>query len=158
MKRIDCILANSGFAEYLRRIATLEADRIFCRHDLAHMLDVCRVAWILSLEGGYGEARDVVYAAGLLHDIGRWQEYETGCDHAEAGAELAGPILEACGYDDDEKTKVKLAILGHRNGEERSTLGELLYKADKISRPCASCAALNVCKRFPDHQAPEFEY
>ena len=27
-------------------------------------------------------AKEVIYAAGLLHDIGKWQEYKTGIDHA----------------------------------------------------------------------------
>ncbi len=158
MERIDCILANGTFKDCVKRNMESEKDRIFCRHDMSHMLDVCRVAWILNLESGLLLPKEMVYAAGLLHDIGRWQEYLTGRDHSEAGAELAEEILGSCGFNDEDIRAIVAAILEHRERSENSKLGALISRADKASRPCFDCPAIGRCKRFVDNHKPSLDY
>ncbi|RQD78378.1 MAG: HD domain-containing protein, partial [Candidatus Syntrophonatronum acetioxidans] len=89
MERINRILENKYFQEYLQNIYRWEVNRKFCCHDFEHSLAVARIAYLISLEKGKIWPQDIIYAAAFLHDIGRWQEYEGGRDHAEASAELA---------------------------------------------------------------------
>ncbi|MFW5649211.1 MAG: HD domain-containing protein [Candidatus Alkaliphilus sp. MAG34] len=147
MERVNCILEDTGFLEHIAKIKKLEKDRIFCRHDLNHLLDVCRIAWILNLEEKLLIDKDKVYAAALLHDIGRWVEYETGQDHAIISGELAEDILDRCGFSESEKTDIIGAIKGHRKKEHSTDLGRILYRADKLSRPCFNCEAIDQCKK-----------
>lgn len=91
MERIDAIVRDPLFQECLAKTAEIEKEREFCKHDLQHFVDVARITYILILESGAlwsfikdndlkgtREAKEVVYAAGILHDIGRWRQYETG--------------------------------------------------------------------------------
>ena len=71
MKRVNAILRHPLFEQKLRLLDELEAERIFCRHDLTHLMDVARLMWIDVLEKGLGIDRELVYAAALLHDLGR---------------------------------------------------------------------------------------
>lgn len=43
---------------------------------MSHLLDVARIAYIRNLEKGYGFRKDVIYAAAVLHDIGKALQYE----------------------------------------------------------------------------------
>ena len=40
MNRINAILKDPEYQTYLREIGICEKDRIFCRHNMAHFLDV----------------------------------------------------------------------------------------------------------------------
>ncbi len=148
MKRINGILKDPDFINYLNKNIEAEADRIFCRHDMAHFLDVARIARILSIEKNLDINKELLYAAGLLHDIGRWMEYESGEDHAEASKELAQKILARHGFTKEEKKEILNAIEDHRKGGGTSILADLLYRADKYSRNCALCDAKTACKKF----------
>ncbi|KXG74998.1 HD domain-containing protein [Thermotalea metallivorans] len=159
MERINKILNHPQYIEYLARNAQAEADRVFCRHDLPHAIDVARVAYILALEKKLVLQKDIIYAAALLHDIGRWKEYQEGIDHAVAGAELASEILMDCGFSEDEKNLISEAIKTHRIAVPQTTdLGAILYESDKISRLCSQCPAINQCKHFTDGRHPVLFY
>lgn len=163
MYRVDRILKDSWYQQCLANNAALEKERRFCRHDLQHMLDVARIAYMLVLEdssGGEaaatregmlktGTVKEVVYAAGLLHDMARWKEYETGEDHALTGSFMAGPVLDRAGYDAAEKEIIVTAIREHRSGgREASLLGQYLCTADDLSRPCSRCGARTECHKI----------
>ena len=77
----------------MEQIRVLEQDRIFCRHDTTHFLDVARIAYIENLENGLGLAKEEIYAAALLHDIGRHLQYTRGIPHEQASAMEAEGIL-----------------------------------------------------------------
>ena len=128
-------------------IARLEQDRVFCRHDRAHLLDVARLAYMENLERGLGVDKELIYAAALLHDIGRHLQYTKNIPHDEAGAQLAEIIMAACGFSPAEREEVAQAILQHRGGGARSRdgLAALRYRADKASRACLICAAEPKC-------------
>src|SRR5690554_2000500 len=98
MKRINNILVDKSYLLHLKKIKEQEIHRIFCKHDITHFLDVARIAWIITLERKLLFEKETVYACGLLHDIGRWLEYEDGTDHAHASGKMCVEILERNGF------------------------------------------------------------
>lgn len=147
MERVDKILNHDLYKEYLERNEQAEAERRFCRHNVGHLLDVARIGMLFNLTEAYGLPEELVYAAALLHDIGRFRQYEDGTPHERASAQLAPQILRECGFDDNETDVITEAIGNHRNAavlEERNLNG-LLYRADKASRACYICAAAQEC-------------
>jgi len=146
LHRINCILQNEKFKEYVRKIQEYEISREFCHHHMGHFLDVARIAYIQVLENKLGIAKDTVYAAALLHDIGRWMQYESGISHEKAGVLLAEEILIECGYEKQEIECILKAIGDHRNTRDlKDSLSELLYSSDKLSRSCFNCNAYKKC-------------
>ena len=81
MKRIDQILSHPVFREQFALLQEAEKDRIFCRHTMEHFLDVARLMYIYNLEDQAGFSKEMIYAAGLLHDIGRYEQMEKGTPH-----------------------------------------------------------------------------
>ncbi len=158
MKRINCIILNNEYISHIKKIEVAEKDRVFCHHDMTHFLDVSRIAWIINLEENLNINKEIIYAIGLLHDIARWQEYETGIDHAIASANLAGTILDKCNFSKDEKKLIIKAISNHRSAESTDDLSKIIYKADKISRPCFNCYSKKDCKRFKNNEKATLYY
>ena len=54
MERVNAICRHALWRESMDEIARLEQDRVFCRHDRAHLLDVARLAYMENLERGLG--------------------------------------------------------------------------------------------------------
>lgn len=69
MDRVNAVREHPLYREYYERLEKLEEGRIFCRHQMPHLLDVARIAYIRNLEEGLGFPRDVIYTAAVLHDI-----------------------------------------------------------------------------------------
>ena len=146
MERINHILHNNAYRAHLKRTDRKEKKRRFCRHDLQHALDVARIAYILVLEGQLGFQKDVVYAAALLHDIGKWVQLEKGTPHHESSAALAVEILQDAGYNEAEIQSITGAILLHRTkGLPEGSFDAILYMADKRSRLCFDCKEFDRC-------------
>lgn len=147
MERINRILISDLYQEYLEKNNQAEASRRFCHHNMGHFLDVARIAMILNIEEGYGQGQEIIYAAALLHDIGRWVQYENGMPHDEASLRLAPEILLSCGFSEEESDRILTAIKDHRNAgiREEKSLSGLLYRADKLSRPCFACEMEKEC-------------
>ncbi len=141
--RVDRIWRHETFRRHLAAIRERETDRKFGKHDLAHFLDVARIGEIMNLESGLGLDRELIYAAALLHDIGRDVEYDNGTEHDLAGAQIAPEILRDCGFDPRETEQIADAIRSH--GDEtvagENSLRGVLYRADKASRACFACDA-----------------
>lgn len=153
MDRINKIIDNRQYRNLLKKNEEEEADRRFCTHHFEHLLTVARLTYILLLEEQYPFiSREIAYAAALLHDIGRWQEYKSGEDHAESGSRLAKPILDAAGFDDSEQELIIKAIAQHRvkndQDRHRSPLSKALGKADRFSRLCFKCSERANCKKL----------
>ena len=151
MNRIDRIIQNPQYVDTLKRLQVLETDRIFRRHDISHFMSVARLMWIDVLEQQLPVDREVVYAAALLHDIGRVAQVEHGIPHEQASAEFAQQILPDAGFNEEELREVTAAILSHRKESATSTLGWILYQADKRSRACWCCGASDLCN-WPDEK------
>lgn len=135
----------------MEKIDRLEKQRLFCKHGFEHGLNVARIAYAYLLEKGEVVfSKELVYAAALLHDIGRWVEYETGENHAEASARLSLPLLEACGFDLDDIRVILKGIREHRRHPEDNLtlLGEALALADDWARDCRHCSAQTLCYKY----------
>lgn len=145
MERVDRVLGHPEFQRRLTELTELERDRIFCRHGLDHLLAVARLMLILSREEGIDLPRDRLYAAALLHDVGRGEQYRTGVPHARAGVPIAEKILADCGFGPEEREELLRAIAAHSGGGDSAPLSRLLYRADKLSRPCFACPAAGEC-------------
>ena len=89
MERVNRILRNDRYIELAAQTDELEVDRIYCRHGMDHALDVARIATIMAADEGLAVKRDIIYAAALIHDIGRGQQYINGTEHELAGAAIA---------------------------------------------------------------------
>lgn len=147
MKRVQCIFEHRAYQHYLNEIKQMEVDRVYCKHDMAHFLDVARIAWIMCLENNIKYDKSWVYACGLLHDIGRGYQYATGEPHEIASTRLAKGILEDAGFMGDEIKVILKAIAGHRNiaTSNQQDLEGILYRADKASRACYTCGSIETC-------------
>lgn len=156
MPEVDAIRTHPLFKEWYERLEAAEEGRAFCRHQMPHLLDVARIAYIYVLERGLPFRKEVVYAAALLHDIGKAAQYEDGEPHEVAGARIAQEILlDVDGFGPREKTMIVAAVAQHRRPSDASTpLGRLLYEADKASRACFACPVRAECN-WPDERKNE---
>ena len=147
MKRVNKILENSTYREYIRKNKVAEDGRIFCCHNMEHFLDVARIAWIMNLEEQLELSKTMIYATALLHDIGRHVQYEDGTPHEIASAQLAEEILKECGFRPKECALILQAIRDHRNKKKakEKSLSGVIYRADKASRACFNCEAEQLC-------------
>lgn len=150
MKRVNAILAHPLYKKCYRRLEILEQDRKFCRHQMPHLMDVARIAYISSLEQDMGIKKDVIYGAAILHDIGKYAQYEEGIPHEISGGKIASEILdtlpEECAYSEEEKSMILTGIRGHRKLRDHAEPFErLLYTSDKASRMCFACPVQSEC-------------
>ena len=114
--------------------------------DLSTARMFARIAYIMNIEQGYAIDREIIYAAALLHDVGRADPDDTGRKHHELSVEYAGRILEQCGFSTQENEQICDAIGSHNtDGAEREGLAYVLYNADKLSRNCFDCKASDQC-------------
>lgn len=160
MERVNRILRHEAFREHLRKNEAAEADRIFCRHNMGHFLDVARIAMIFNLQEDLRIPQDMIYGAALLHDIGRHEQYTEGTPHEMASARIAPAILEDCGYMPEEIDCIVEAIALHRDSETagRADLAGILYRADKASRACFACKASEQCSWKGDRKNLEIRW
>jgi len=148
MARVNQLLDLEDYISFMDKIDALEKERIFCKHGFAHGLNVARIAYAYLLEKGeLLLPKETVYAAAFLHDIGRWLEYETGEDHAEASARLALPLIKACQFSLHETHVILSGIREHRRDPEDdlTPLGEALALADDWARDCRHCSVQTQC-------------
>lgn len=171
MERIKSLLSHEKYCDYIKRIKLAERERIFCHHDMDHLFMVSRILYQWVWEYCLPFEKEMVFAVGLLHDIGRVREYEEGISHDLASAEIAKEILKDCNFSEKEIEKIADAITAHRgDGKEflplyseklsenedslesikqhmkDYSLAELLYLADKASRNCSFCDSAKACK------------
>ena len=156
--RINLIWQHPLYQEHCRKIQELERDRIFCRHTPEHFLDVARLMYIYSLEEKLDISRDIIYAAALLHDIGRAQQYTFDIPHDAAGVKIAGEILAELPFTEQEKEEILSAIGHHRAEDGGNALALLLYKADKKSRNCFLCSQVSECYWSSEKKNMKIEY
>ena len=156
MERVQRILKHPEFVTSMREISSLEKERIFCCHGMEHLLDVARISYITSLEEEAGLKKDVVYAAGLLHDVGKYFQYMNGTPHHLSSADIGERILADAGYEADEVHDICEAIKSHRDGEtaKKDVLSWILYRADKLSRACYVCKASSECNWKEEKKTP----
>ncbi len=146
MNAIDHITGHPEFIRIMKEIEIEEADRIYCRHGLAHGLDVARIAYIRVLQEKLEFSKELVYAAGLLHDIGRLDEKRIGMSHERAGVDMAARILADSPFSEEEREMILNAVRYHRSSDAgHDAFSLLICQADKASRNCFLCAAADTC-------------
>lgn len=151
MARVNQLLEQENYICYMEKIDGLEKERLFCKHGFEHGLNVARIAYAYLLEKEeLLLTKESVYAAAFLHDIGRWVEYQTGEDHAEASARLALPLLEACSFSLDDIQVILKGIREHRRHPEGNLtlLGAALALADDWARDCRHCSVQALCYKY----------
>ena len=153
MNRVNNILFHSTYQQHYGEIQSLEADRKFCGHTMEHFLAVARLSVIMAREEGLDIDKEVIYATALLHDIGRALEMTKGIPHHKGSVLIARDILDECGFDKEEEEMIVQAIEGHREmaskKRNKSPAAEgftaVFRKADKLSRNCFDCLAIDEC-------------
>ena len=138
MENVNIILNNKKYKQALKKIEEYEKDREFCNHTIEHFMDVSRIAYIMILEENLNVSKEIVYAIGLLHDIGRVKQYEEGIHHDIASVEISREILKETSFTKNEINIILNGIANHRK-ESDNKLEEIIYKADKLSRQCFNC-------------------
>lgn len=150
MPRLNAVVSHEIYRKYYKRIEECEADRIFCCHQMNHLLDVARIAYIKNLEEGLGFDKEIIYVAAVLHDIGKSFQYREQIPHEIAGEKMARRILDSFSgeeaFSEEEKELICLAVRGHRRRHEHMRpIEKLFYESDKRSRMCLFCAAEKKC-------------
>ncbi len=165
MLKIQTIMSDPRFINRMQEIKTAEQDRIYCRHGFEHLLSVARIAYILAQEEGKikfdskSSLKEIIYATALLHDIGRFSDYEKTMNHRIAGALLARPILTDAGFDESEVDEMCDAIKMHGTfPEEKNSFAGIIYRADKLSRSCFDCDAYDSCNWSAEKKNDDIEY
>ena len=144
MENINIILNNKEYKQALEKLSEYERNREFCNHTIEHFIDLSRIAYIMVLEEKLSVSKEVIYAIGLLHDIGRVKQYEEGIHHDIASVEMSKEILKETSFTDKEINIILNGIANHRK-ESDNKLEEIIYKADKLSRQCFNCKAEKEC-------------
>ena len=147
MNRINRILQHEAYCQALLDIASLEEGLIFCKHNIEHFLDVARLGYLFNLLDGLTIPKEEIYAAALLHDIGRHVQYLKKIPHQESSAQIAEGILQDCSFSKCERMRILEAIRAHcdANTVSRKDLAGILYQADKKSRACFACETSDRC-------------
>jgi len=158
MERVNRIWKHPKYQECLKVIQDFEADREFCRHTPEHFLAVARLTYLLALEAGLKADKELIYAAGLLHDIGRHLQYGQGIPHEQASMQIAREILPDCGFSREEQQEILHLIGSHRTRLAEDSLSEMFYRADKLSRNCFLCPARESCNWPEEKKNLEIAY
>ena len=137
---MNTILNHPVYKYHAQKNISAEEDWPYCKHDIIHLMDVARIAYILNLENNFGFAKELIYAAALLHDITKWKQIIENIPHNESAIEPTAEILRDCDFDNNEISLINRAILNHRDGpKDNDNFSYIIYKADKLSRPCFFC-------------------
>ncbi len=159
MKYVERVRNHPLYQAAYAEIVAAEKERIFCKHDFSHFLDVARIAYIFNLEENLAIDKETIYLVALLHDIGRAKQYQEGIPHEVASAQLAAKILKDVAVDEASAKRILEAISSHRNSgiSLEKNLKGILYRADKKSRACFACPVQNQCNWSADKKNRELE-
>ena len=123
-------------------------SREFILRDDPHV--IINIVDATNLERNLGYDREVIYAAAILHDIGKSFQYEERIPHEIAGEKVASEILdtlpEGLAFSAEERRLILAAVREHRKKKDGAEpIAALFYDSDKRSRTCFSCPAEKEC-------------
>ena len=120
--RYEQIQLDSEYQNLLSEIEDLKKERVYYKHDLAHFMDVARIASLIWIEEGSSVElnKDIIYAAALLHDIGRVIEYNEGISHDETVA-----LLSKLDVDKHISVEIKLDELDLTSAESKASYAQI---------------------------------
>lgn len=156
MAYIDILLKDNKYKQDLDTLCALEANRVFCGHDLNHFQEVSRIARIINRENNLGIDDDVIDLCAYLHDMGRIREYNEGVNHHDAAYEYGRNMMENLDIPENVMEEVLSGIRHSRhrfdakerfdNRHELKNLDDIISFADHFSRKCFDCEAAGDCK------------
>ncbi|MBR1572579.1 MAG: HD domain-containing protein [Lachnospiraceae bacterium] len=156
MAYIDILLKDNKYKKDLDTLCALEANRVFCGHDLTHFQEVSRIAKIINKENNLSIDEDVIDLCAYLHDMGRISEYNEGINHHDAAYEYGREMLESLDVSENVLEEVLSGIRHSRhrfdankrynNRQDLKTLDDIISFADHFSRKCFDCEAAKDCK------------
>ncbi len=164
MTRVNAIINHPEFQDWIVANNQAEYGSEYCRHGLEHGFDVARIAYELWLDHeGNPVAKDIVYAAALLHDIGYWSKFEETDEEGleepetpfEVAAVLAEEILLDAGYHPAVIEEIRKAIRNLDTGYGEG-LSAILRRANELSRPCFLCPMRESCTKEPKTKRLEY--
>lgn len=104
-------------------------------HGILHILEVVRRSFVLNEELNLGLKPDIIYTVAASHDLGKYEEHETGEKHAKiAGRRFANNQAFVKFFTEIERETIKEAIEDHSSSLEdmpRSNYGKLVSSADR---------------------------
>lgn len=134
-----------------------KVEEIFTRnhtfgHDIKHCLRVSYLAKYIAMQEKYNTEEAAV--AGLLHDLGRALQSETG-GHAEKGVPLASELLNAyTSFNNEATLRILSAIKQHSNKTSEGTLSHILQDADKLD----GIGAIGISRTYMNkHFLPDYD-
>ena len=65
MERLNTVLRHPLYQQYYKELREEERDRIFCCHQMEHLLDVARIAYIRNLENNLGYSKELLYTTAI---------------------------------------------------------------------------------------------
>lgn len=157
MKRLNKIINSGIYKEYLKKLNEYEKDRVYCKHDYNHFINLSRIAYIQVLEAGLEYSKEVIYTIGFLHDIGRVLEFEKGVAHHIGSVLIAEDILKESDFTELEISYILEGIENHRK-DSNSALGKIICKSDKLSRDCMNCEVITSCHWSEDIKNKDILY
>ncbi len=151
MMYVKRLVALPYYQYLLQQLEEKEANRIYCKHDYKHFLDVARITAILARDCKLNVSDETIYLAALLHDLGRLNDGPE--PHAIASIRYAKECLSQIGYPQEKRALILSVIADHRyRGHKKPTnFTEAFSLADNLSRSCYCCPASATCK-WPDER------
>ena len=162
MPRLNSVWNHALYQKYYKENEEIEKDRMFCCHQISHLLDVARIAYIKNLENDMGLKKELIYTAAILHDIGKALQYTQKIPHEIAGEEIAREILETLpennAFTQEEQDWILEAVRGHRRKCAGMTEAAcLFYESDKRSRNCFACPVSEMCNWSEEEKNKEIK-
>ena len=113
MPRLNAVWNHPLYQKYYRENEKIEHDREFCCHQITHLLDVARIAYIKNLEAGLGiDAFSETERAWILEAVRGHRRKCNGmsevarlfyeCDKRSRNC-FACPVKEQCNWSEEEK-------------------------------------------------------
>lgn len=104
-------------------------------HGILHILEVIRRSFVLNNELNLELNPNMIYAIAASHDVGKYEEHETGEKHAKIAARrFANNKDFAQFFSEEDRKTIKEAIEDHSSSLEdmpRSNYGKLVSSADR---------------------------
>ena len=104
-------------------------------HGILHILEVVRRSFVLNKSLNLGLDPNMIYVIAASHDLGKYQEHETGEKHAKiAGRRFIQNQCFSRFFTDTQRQTIREAIEDHSSSLEdmpRSDYGKLVSSADR---------------------------